>query len=51
MDAYASWLEQQWENEIVPPKLTTKSARLSQKVEAAGIEPASADAPTEHLQA
>jgi hypothetical protein len=28
-----------------PPKLTAESARLRQKVEAAGIEPASADAP------
>jgi len=34
-----------------PPKLTAESARLSQKVEAAGIEPASAAAPAEHLQA
>jgi len=51
MDAYASWLDQQRENEIVPPKLTVESARLSRKVEAAGIEPASAAAPCEHLQA
>jgi len=51
MDAYASWLEQQRENESVPPKLTAESARLSRKVEAAGIEPASAAAPAEHLQA
>jgi hypothetical protein len=40
MVAYASWLEQQRENEIVPPKLTAESAHLSQKVEAVGIEPA-----------
>jgi len=30
---------------------TAESNRLSRKVEAAGIEPASADAPSEHLQA
>jgi hypothetical protein len=39
MDAYASWLEQQ-RTKSFPPKLTAESARLSQKVEAAGIEPA-----------
>jgi hypothetical protein len=33
------------------PKLTTKTAWLSRKVEAAGIEPASADAPGERLRA
>jgi hypothetical protein len=39
MEAYARWLEQERENEIVLPKLTAESAPLSRKVEAAGIEP------------
>jgi hypothetical protein len=51
MDAYASWLEQQGENDSFLPKPTVESARLSRKVEAAGIEPASAEAPNERLQA
>jgi hypothetical protein len=37
MDAYAGWLEQQRENEIVPPKLITESARLSRRVVLRGV--------------
>ena len=45
MDAYARRLAQQREDEIVPSEADIESARLSPRVEAAGIEPASADAP------
>src|SRR5262245_9159309 len=46
MEAYAIGLEQcAEERKSFLPKLTAESARLSQKMEAAGIEPASADAP------
>jgi hypothetical protein len=41
MEAYARWLEQQRETKAFLPKLTFRTAPLSRKVEAAGIEPAS----------
>ena len=45
MEAYGHWLDSNGRTKSFLPKLTAELARLSQNMEAAGIEPASADAP------